>query len=143
MPIVINLDDLEYALEWVSASLGAETQAFISRSTGRFFFQGPDGPEDPDFPEDVENDSDYLAVPHKQQLDLGRSLVLRFIDETAPRLGDEVRDIFRRSGAFSKFKALLQRTRLLDAWHAYESAATRRALEQWAAANGLSFNRTA
>jgi hypothetical protein len=137
MPTPIDFDDLDAAMEWASVGPGLETKAFICRSTGRIFLQGPDGPEDDDFPENVEDDTKYLPVPHKNRLDLGRPLVLRFIDERAPRFGDEVRDMFRRSGAYSRFTALLQRTRLLEAWHAYEAEASRRALEQWAAAHGL------
>lgn len=137
MTAQVLVDDLEEALYWVSASNAFEAAAFVSRTSGRIYFRGPDGPVEDDFPDDIEDGTEYLAVPHKNDLDLGRDLVFRFMSERAPRLEPQVRDLFRRRGAYQQYKGLLQRHRLLDDWHAYERDATRLALEGWARDNGL------
>jgi len=47
-------------------------------------------------------------------LDLSSRLVFRFAREALPRDYDEVRRIFDRRGAYSKFKALLARRQAID-----------------------------
>jgi hypothetical protein len=84
-------------------------------------------------PEDIEDETKYVLVPGKHDLDLGRSLVMRFTYSNAPHLEERIRDIFRRKGAYSRFKELLLANDLLDSW--YE--ATREALEEWASENGI------
>ena len=137
MPTKVSLDDLEIAVMWVSSRPEFEPAAFVSLRTGRIFSRGSDGPIEEDYPPGIEDDSEYVAVPHRRELDLGKALALRFIDERAPQVSGEVRDIFHRKGAYGRFKSLLVRHRLLDAWHAYENEATVRALTLWAQEQGL------
>ena len=79
----------------------------------------------------------YIAVPHKNDLDLGRNLVIAFAEELAPAHLQAIESFFRHKGAYAKFKALLERTELLQRWYEYEATATSRALEAWATANGF------
>ena len=137
MPAVVSLSDLEDALAWVSGPPEFDTAAFISRSTGRIYLRNEDGGVDDDLPEDIEDGTEYLALPHKNDLDLGRDLVLSFIESVAPNLHEQVREIFRKKGAYSRFKDLLQRQSLLERWHDYERSETQHALARWAAENGL------
>jgi hypothetical protein len=51
---------------------------------------------------------DYIAVPHKNELGLGRRLVFDFVDQELPRDADAVSDFFRRRGAYARLKALLR-----------------------------------
>jgi hypothetical protein len=125
----------------VNSALGSKH--FVSRSSGRIYLRNMDGGVDDDFPEDIEDGTKYLAVPHKNDLDLGRDLVFSFINATAPDLHEQVHEIFRKKGAYSRFKDLLQRRRLLEHWHDYERAETREALAQWATENGLNTERDA
>lgn len=127
---------------WVSCPPEFEAGAFVSRSTGRICLRGADGPVEEDCPTGLDDANEYIAVPHKNELDLGRPLALRFIDEHAPQVSREVRDIFRRKGAYSRFRSLLLRHRLLEAWHGYEHEATVRALEQWAQQQGFELTRS-
>jgi hypothetical protein len=48
-----------------------------------------------------------VAIPHKNDLDLGQSLVFEFVASTLPDEYDRVRDIFRHRGAYGRFKDLL------------------------------------
>jgi hypothetical protein len=137
MSAPIRYEDLEQALYWVSSPPGLEADAFVSRTTGKVHFRGPDGPVDDDFPEDVEDGTEYIAFPHKNELDLGRDLVFRFVIEHAAGLEHQVREVFRRKGAFSRFKEVLARNNLLERWHEYERRATQGALERWASENGF------
>lgn len=137
MPTTVSLDDLENALMWVSSPPELDAAAFVSLRTGRIFSRGADGPVEEDYPADIDDGTKYVAVPHKNELDLGKPLALRFIDEHAPQVSGEVSDIFRRKGAYARFKSILVRHRLLDAWHAYENEATVRALTRWAQEHGF------
>lgn len=137
MKASVALEDLEHALFWVSNSPELNAQAFVSRTTGKLFLRGADGPVDDDFPEDIDDGLEYIAVPNRNDLGLGRQLVHRFVEEAAPHLRHHVQEAFRRRGAYARFKALLDDNSLLDAWHDYERAATREALIQWAGEHAL------
>jgi hypothetical protein len=137
MPATVSLDALEHALMWVSSAPEFEAVAYVSRTTGKIYSRGPDGPVEDDYPKDIEDGVEYVAVPHKNELELGRNLALRFAEECAPQISEQVREAFRRKGAYGQFKALLQRQRLLESWHQYENEATALALECWAQEQGF------
>lgn len=61
-----------------------------------------DAGEDP--PEDVDDDSLYLVVPGKTELDLGRHLALEFTTQELPDCSSEVKGFFARPGAYARFK---------------------------------------
>ena len=48
-----------------------------------------------------------------------------------------MRGLFRQRGAYARFKDLIERKDLLEAWYRYEAKATERALREWALNNGL------
>lgn len=73
----------------------------------------------------------YIAIPHKNDLELGKRLVLRFADEFLPDVLDEVYDIFRRRGAYGRFKNLLERRGMLSQWYEYEEKSQKEALRRW------------
>lgn len=133
----IAMAELEAALDWTSASAGDESQAFIQRSTGAVFFQSLHDDFGQQLPEDIEDDTRYIAMPHKNDLALGRELVFGFVDAEAPQLAEQVHAAFRQKGAYGKFKTMLERAGLLERWYAFEAAATRTALLRWAKENGF------
>ena len=137
MSVQANLEDLLAAYEWVSAGDAAavDCEAYVSRVTGEVHWVGEGVDEEP--PEDIEDGSLYIAVPHKTEFELGRSLALSFAEERLPDERETVYEYFRRRGAYSKFKSLLLRAGQLDAWHEYEQTATEMALREWCAANGF------
>ena len=141
MSVSVSLEELLAAYEWVSAGEAAafDCEAYVSRATGKLHWCGEGIDEEP--PDDIEDGSLYLAVPHKTEFDLGRSLALRFVEERLPREREAVRECFRRRGAYSRFKALLAHACQLDAWHQYEQAATETALREWCAENGFTLVR--
>lgn len=133
---VVDYDRLEEALHWTS-TYDDDQRAMVSRTSAEIFFAGIYGVEG-DLPADVGNDALYVAVPHRHDLDLGRPLVRRFCGETLPpALATQVDGLFKRAGAYGRFKELLQRHDQLEAWFAYEAEATERALRDWCQAVGL------
>ena len=143
MSVAVDIDDLLSAYEWVSAGEVAtvDAEAYISKFTGNIHWCGEGVDEEP--PEDIEDGSLYIAVPHKSEFDLGRSLALAFVDEHLPRSSETVREYFHGRGAYQRFKALLARAGQLDAWHRYEQAAKEEALSEWCAENGFIVSRSA
>jgi hypothetical protein len=133
----IPLAELVDAYEWASAGGAYDSAAYIDRATGRTWLvtDMDDVGEEP--PEDIDDESLYLPVPNQHELDLGRALALRFAQEHLPQRFEQVGDYFRKSGAFGRFKSLLDGAGQLDAWHAYEAKGVEDALRTWADANGI------
>ena len=137
MPAAVTFHDLEAALYWVSAGAPSENAAYISKKTGQVFYASSFTDTEDEVPEDIDDASLYWSVPHAHDLELGRDLVFRFIDEYLPDEYGTVQSYFHHRGAYSRFKDLLARHSELDRWHEYERRATELALREWAAENGL------
>ena len=138
MSVNVSLSELRDAYEWVSAGeAGAmlDCEAYVGRTTGKVYWSGEG--VDEELPEDIEDGSLYIAVPHKDEFDLGRSLAIRFVEERLPGSREEVHEYFRKRGAYSRFKSLLLRAGQLEAWHQYENAAIERALREWCEEHGF------
>jgi len=132
----MTYDDIENAFFFVSSGAPCEHYAVIHRVTGEAFYSSDLSGYD-DLPEDVDESDDYLAIPHKNDLDLGKPLVISFVRQQCPEYLDRILAIFSRQGAYSRYKDFLEEKGLTDAWYAYESNATREALLKWASENGL------
>jgi hypothetical protein len=61
-------------------------------------------------------------------LDLGRELVSSFVRQELPEKWDAVRDMFRKRGAYGRFKDLLHSHGALEKWYEFEASATEQAL---------------
>ena len=137
MSVAVDFDDFLAACEWVSAGSAAALNcaAYINRETGAIHWSG-DG-VDEELPEDIDDGTLYIALPDKNDFELGRTLVFEFVEEQLPGSIDAVHGFFRQRGAYAKFKSLLSSHGLLDAWHEYEAAATERAAREWCEENGF------
>ena len=94
----LPFSEIEDAFYFVSCqSYG--TEAYLCTKTGQLFYRS-DLADFDEFPEDFEESAHYIRIPHKNELDLGRRLVDKFIFQKAPEIGEEVNRIFRRSGAY-------------------------------------------
>lgn len=132
---MIKYDDLENAFLFVSAGYGEDNEAVINKKTGETYYHSSFTDED-DFPEDVESD-DYVYVPHKNDLDLGRKLVNDFVQQKMPENFDQVQNMFQGAGAYGRFKDFLMSMGKLDDWHKFEDEQTKKALLGWCEENGL------
>ena len=133
----IDYDDLLSAFEFVSSGPPMGNAAYISLDTGHILWQSGLSDSDDEVTEDVESSDRYAAVPHKNDLDLGRNLALRFVAEILPKEYERVRGYFQHKGAYAQFKALLEATNVLDRWYKFESDSVRSALTVWCSENEI------
>lgn len=131
MPTV-SLDQLQDAVEWVSCDF-LDNEAYICRQTGKIhWISGDSGSiDEEDVPEDIHDDDKYLPVPDKRDLDLGNQLAFDFTSQYLAEHYNDVRDKFRRRGAYRRFKGFLERKGMLEKWYAYSEEQEMKALAEW------------
>lgn len=132
----ISYDEIESAFLFLSMSQICDNQVYISRTTGQTLYLSEDGESD-EVPDDFEESDDYIEIPTKYDLDLGNRLVFEFVDDRIPKEMEKVSRIFRKRGAYSKYKNLLERLGLLDEWHRFENKRQEEALRRWCADNDI------
>jgi hypothetical protein len=139
MSVPIKFADLLDTFDWVSAAPPGEHSAYISKLTGTVHLASDnvDIEKLEELPDDWDDASAHFSVPHKNELDLGARLAQRFIDEILPEKSEKIRSLFRQRGAYARFKDLLEREELLEAWYRYEAQATEGALREWAQDDAL------
>ena len=64
-------------------------------------------------------------------------LVFRFVEGNIPEEFERVEKYFRKSGAYGKYKSLLEQKGLLDQWHKFEDDKRKEALIEWCNDNGI------
>jgi len=139
----VNFDELLAAYEWVSSSAPSENEAFVSRITGNVHWSSSIVDLDDVLPEDIEDESIYVSVPHKNDLNLGKHLALSFAEEHLTESYQTVASFFRQRGAYGRFKDFLEQKGQLQSWYDYEAKATVQALREWCAEEGLSISEEA
>jgi hypothetical protein len=137
VPMPVSFQEIRDAFDFVSASSLGEHQAFLCIQSGKIYWHSDLSDLDEELPEDIEDDEKYLEIPDKRELDLGKPLVSDFARQVLPEDFDEVREIFRRRGAYARFKDLLVRRRVLEQWYDFEEKATVRALREWCELNSI------
>ncbi len=136
--VKVKYDDLSAAFDFVSFAAPFEHRAIVSLDTGSIHWISEISPlDEEDLPDDLETSDRYLAIPHKNDLDLGNNLALQSVEEQLPNRYADVEDLFRRRGAYARFKELLAAEGCLEKWYAFEAESTERALRQWCKANGI------
>lgn len=132
----MTYDTIEDAFLFVSSTASFEHIAVVHRQTGESFFASDIAGYD-ELPEDLDESDDYIGIPHKNDLNLGKPLVIDFVRSRCPEEIDQVLTIFRRRGAYGRFKDLLERKALLDEWYVFEQQRTRQALLLWCEENNI------
>jgi hypothetical protein len=135
--VTVKYEDLSAAFDFVSFAAPMGHQAYISLDTGTIYWISEVNPLGEPIPEDLETSDRYIAVPHKNDLDLGSDLALRFAEEELPELYNRVEEFFRHRGAYARFKELLASEGCLDKWYAFEAESTERALRNWCTENDI------
>ncbi len=133
----LNQPTLQVATPVVSAGGEHLGIIVINADTGAIFCVSDALELEDEIPDDIETSDRYIALPHKNDLNLGRDLVLDFVDEELPKDYDTVAGFFRHKGAYARFKDLLETRDRIDRWYAFEAAATEHALRAWCLANGM------
>lgn len=90
MNTVIKMSELQDAFDWVSF-VPFENRAVVSRETGKIYcLSDMVDMEEEELPDDLDDGSLYVDLPQKSELELGRSLALRFVEENLPESYDLV-----------------------------------------------------
>jgi len=131
-----KFEAIEYGFNFVSFGPPMEHEAYLSLETGEIHLHSEYGDTEP-LPENINEPGKYISIPHKNDLDLGKRLVLRFVSEYMPDDLADVQNIFSRRGAYSRYKDLLNSRGLLEKWFEYEDHAGNEALRQWCQEQGL------
>lgn len=129
-------DAIDDAFHYVSDAPPGERTAAVHRLTGRVFLASLKAGYD-ERPAGAATDPAYLTIPHRQELDPGKPLVLEFIRSHCPAELARVEALFARPGAFRNVKDLLRRRQLLESWQVFEAQRLEALLRQWCAAQGL------
>ena len=133
----IEFSELRNAYEYVSGGQPGENSAYLCLETGRFFFHSEYDECEDELPEDIDDSSKYIEIPHKNELKLGRDLAINFAAEMFPEILDEVYEIFRVRGAYARFKNLLEKHNKLQQWYAYEESEIVSQLQCWCSDNEI------
>ena len=129
--------EIENAFMYVASAMYGMNSAVLCKDTGKILYRsdmaGIDEIED-------EDDLDWeqcIEIPHKNDLDLGRNLVFEFVEEYLPDDYGRVLQMFRRSGAYSRYKALMEKRGVLKKWYETENSREERALRKWCKENEI------
>jgi len=132
----VKFGDIENAFLFVGSASYGEHAAYLNLETGEISYQSEMA--DIDEIEGQEVDWDQLIeIPHKNDLGLGQSLVFEFVERSLPDDYGRVRDMFKRRGAYSRFKDFLTAKDLLDDWYGFEHEREQAALRSWCEENHI------
>ena len=132
----INFSDIELAFEYVSSAPMSSNTAILCKESGEIFYSSDYADED-EIPEEVYYRDDCIAIPHKNDLDLGRDLVFEFVDQHLPDDLVSVRRIFGKRGAYARYKDLLDNRGFLQKWYNFENTRQTETLRKWCKENDI------
>ena len=135
--VTVKYDDISAAFDFVSFAAPMEHRAYVSLETGTIHWVSELNPLEEEVPDDLEDSTRYIAIPHKNDLDLGSDLALRFAAEELPARYTRVEGFFRRRGAYARFKEFLAEEGCLEKWYAFEAESAERALRNWCKEHGI------
>ena len=136
----MKYDEIENAFLYVSAAFEHENYAYINTKTGEIIYASDFEDMDEDQEDEYYANDDWVSVPHKNALDLGRNLVYEFASAFLPDDYERIRDIFRSKGAYARFKELLMNRGKLQDWYDFENEQQKKALLDWCKEKGIEIN---
>ncbi len=134
--MAVLFDDIENAFLFASMDQPYMNSAYLCKETGEIFYASEMADFD-ELPEDIDDPDKYITIPHKNALDLGKPLVIEFTSKYLPEELDKVYGIFRRRGAYSRYKDLLERRGVLKDWYEFENNRQQAALKAWCRENNI------
>ena len=133
--VAVKYNELSEAFDFVSFGGLRENQAYIDRTSGQIYWVGD--AVDEELPEAPDESDRYIAIPHKNDLDLGVDLALQFAAEALPEHYARIDGFFRHRGAYGRFKEFLSAQGRLEQWYAFEAKCTEVALRKWCEENDV------
>ena len=134
--MTVSFSDIENAFFYVSMDQMFMHNAYLCKETGKIFYTSEMGDSD-ELPDDIDDQDKYISIPHKNELDLGKPLVIEFISKYLPEELDRVYSIFRRKGAYSRYKDFLEQKGVLEDWYEFENKCQTVALKEWCKENNI------
>ena len=134
--MAVSFDELENAFLFVSMDQQFMHNAYLCKESGEIFYTSEMGDSD-ELPEDIDDSEKYISIPYRNELDLGKVLVIEFTSTYLPEELDSVYSIFRRKGAYSRYKDLLESKGLLEDWYKFENERQKVALKEWCQENNI------
>jgi len=128
--------EIENAFMYVGSAMYGMNSIVVCKDTGKILYRSEMAGIEIEDEDDLDWEQ-YIEIPHKNDLSLGRHLVFEFVEEYLPDDYERVRKMFRRSGAYNRYKALLERQGLLKEWYNIENNREERALRKWCKENGI------
>lgn len=124
---------------FVSSSGYGENSAVLDKSTGKIYYRSDYAGLDEfeEFPEYEYDSAIHIEIPHKNDLDLGRDLVFEFVERFIPDDYERVNNMFRKRGAYSRYKDLLDSKGMLQKWYDFENQRGQSALLRWCEENEI------
>lgn len=138
--MVAEFKDVEFAFDFVSFGRPGEHEAYLNIHTGKTYLYSELGDNEEELPEDIGDENKYIALPHKNDLNLGKNLALEFTYQYLPEEAEKIEFIFHRKGAYSRFKNILEEKGMIDKWYEHENEAQENALREWCKFNGIIIN---
>ncbi len=133
----IKFSEIDKAFTFTNFGAPSDNYAYLNKKTGETHYVSEYSDDDEEIPEDLYENQDYIEIPKKNDLNLGRNLVFDFVASRLPEEFDKVESYFRKKGAYSRFKDLLERKGVLDEWHKFEEEQTEKELRNWCKINNI------
>lgn len=134
---MLKLCDIEESYAYVHFGDEYSNTAYISKLTGKTYWHSEFGDNEEELPENIDENDEYAVIPSKRDLDLGQTLVFRFMRKVAPDKEGQVSNYFSKRGAYARFRDFLERNNLLQKWYDFEDEQTKSALIAWCESNGI------
>ena len=100
--VTVSFSELLDAFEFAGFGGPYESRAFVNLDASPLHCIS-DGIElEEQVPEGIDLSDRYLAVPHKNDLDLGRELAMSFVEQNLPSEYDRVVGYFHNRGVYSR-----------------------------------------
>ncbi len=113
---------------------------YINRNNGEIFHVFDlDDDMNEENPEDLFENDIYFSLPDPSEFCNGRDLVFKFASAEVRDHANKIYDIFQSSGAFSRFKCLLEDIGKLEDWYTFEQNSQREDLREWCELNEIDF----
>ena len=133
---MVKFSDIQDAYLFVSSAPYGDHSAVLRMDTGQILYSSETGGIDEIEDADLDGET-CVEIPHKNDLDLGKALVFEFVETHMADAYDDVRQMFRSQGAYSRFKSMLESKGLLERWYDFEQRREEEALREWCRDNEI------
>jgi hypothetical protein len=131
-----TFDEIHDAFLFVSSDGYGMNRAVLCQDDGKIYLHSEDGVLD-ELDEDEFDCDTFVVIPHKNDLDLGQSLVFEFVEQQMPNDFGRVQEIFSHCGAYRRFKDFLEHRDLLQSWYDFQKQRDEEALLEWCRENKI------